>query len=71
MEFIEAIEQAVGVTARKNLMPMQDGDVPATHAEVDALDAWVGFTPRTAVRDGVAHFVAWYRDYYGMPGARR
>jgi UDP-glucuronate 4-epimerase len=64
MDFIVAIEQALGCTARKNLLPMQDGDVPATFADVGELAEWTGFRPATPVREGVARFVAWYRDYY-------
>jgi UDP-glucuronate 4-epimerase len=64
MEFIGAIEDALGRKAEKNLLPMQDGDVPATYADVDALDRWVGFTPRTSIRDGIGRFVDWYRAYY-------
>jgi UDP-glucuronate 4-epimerase len=64
MDFIGAIETALGRTARKNLLPMQDGDVPATYADVEALDRWVGFTPRTSIQEGISRFVAWYRDYY-------
>ena len=64
MEFIEAIEKALGKTARKNFLPMQDGDVPATSADVSALAAWTGFSPGTPVDVGVQRFVDWYRDYY-------
>jgi UDP-glucuronate 4-epimerase len=64
MEFIECIEQAVGRQADKRMLPMQNGDVPATYADVDALKAWVGFAPRTGIREGVARFVAWYREFY-------
>lgn len=64
MAYIEAIETALGVTAKKNLLPMQPGDVPATYADTSELDAWVGFKPNTPLADGVARFVAWYRDYY-------
>ncbi|MBT9493066.1 MAG: NAD-dependent epimerase [Paucibacter sp.] len=64
MEFIEAIEKAVGKEAQKNFMPLQDGDVPATHADVEELAAWTDFRPAMPVPDGVAKFVAWYRDYY-------
>ncbi|WP_430434086.1 NAD-dependent epimerase [Methyloversatilis sp.] len=64
MDFIHAIEMALGMTAQKNLLPMQPGDVPATYADVSELTAWTGFSPRTAIDDGVARFVAWYRDYY-------
>ncbi|MCK6409419.1 NAD-dependent epimerase [Thauera sp.] len=64
MAFIAAIEDALGTTAQKNFLPLQDGDVPATYADTSALDAWTGFAPATSVRDGVGRFVAWYKDYY-------
>lgn len=64
MDFIEAIESAVGKTAQRNYMPLQDGDVPATYADVSQLSEWTGFTPATPVREGVGRFVAWYRDYF-------
>jgi UDP-glucuronate 4-epimerase len=64
MEFIACIERALGRTARKNLLPLQDGDVPATYADVDALKEWVGFAPATSVQSGVQRFVDWYRAYY-------
>jgi UDP-glucuronate 4-epimerase len=64
MEFIEAIESALGLTARKNYLPLQPGDVPATRADVSELEAWTGFRPNTPVREGVARFVRWYRDYF-------
>ena len=64
MSFIEAIEDAVGVKAEKNFMPLQDGDVPATYADTAALNAWTGFAPATSVREGVGRFIAWYREYY-------
>jgi UDP-glucuronate 4-epimerase len=66
MEYIEAIEAALGVTAVKEFLPMQPGDVPATAADTSALEAWTGFKPNTPVREGVARFVAWYRDFYGV-----
>jgi UDP-glucuronate 4-epimerase len=64
MDFIEAIEQALGKAAVKNFMPLQDGDVPATFADVKELADWTGFKPATPVRDGVGRFVNWYRSYY-------
>ena len=64
MDFIAAIEDALGRKAEKNLLPLQDGDVPATYANTDALRDWVGFVPGTSVKDGIARFVAWYREYY-------
>lgn len=64
MDFIEAIEKAVGKEAIKNMMPMQPGDVPSTCADVSALEADVGFKPNTSVEKGIEQFVAWYRDYF-------
>jgi UDP-glucuronate 4-epimerase len=64
LDFIAAIEDALGRKAEKNLLPMQDGDVPATYADVDALDAWVGFAPATDIRTGIVRFVEWFRGYY-------
>ena len=64
MDYIQALESSLGVTAKKNYLPMQPGDVPATAANTDELDLWVGFKPNTAVRHGVVRFVDWYRNYY-------
>ena len=64
MDFVTAIETTLGMSAQKNFMPLQDGDVPATYADTEALNAWTGFAPATSVQEGVARFVAWYRDYY-------
>ena len=64
MEYISALETALGKTAKKNYLPMQPGDVPATAANTDELDTWVGFKPNTAVPQGVARFVDWYSNYY-------
>jgi UDP-glucuronate 4-epimerase len=66
MDFIDAIESAVGRPAQKNFMPLQDGDVPATFADVSELAGWTGFKPGTPVREGVGRFVAWYRDYFKL-----
>jgi len=63
-DYIEAIEDALGLKAEKHYLPMQPGDVPATSANTDELGAWVGFKPSTPVRDGVRRFVEWYREYY-------
>jgi UDP-glucuronate 4-epimerase len=64
MSFIEAIEASLGKSAVKNFLPMQDGDVPATSADVSELEQWTGFKPNMPVRDGVGRFVDWYRSYY-------
>jgi UDP-glucuronate 4-epimerase len=66
MHLIGTLEQALGRTAEKNLLPMQLGDVPATYADVDALEQDVGFAPKTSIETGVARFVEWYRSYYGV-----
>ena len=54
----------LGIEAKKNLVPIQPGDVPATYADVDDLVRDVGFKPRTTIEDGVARFVTWYRQYH-------
>ncbi|WP_341677622.1 NAD-dependent epimerase [Niveibacterium sp. SC-1] len=64
MDFILAIEESLDVEIKKNFLPLQDGDVPATAADTDKLDAWVGFAPSTDVRIGVGRFVDWYRRHY-------
>ncbi|MCJ8335183.1 MAG: GDP-mannose 4,6-dehydratase [Epibacterium sp.] len=63
-DFIAAIEKATGLTAKRNLMPMQAGDVPATWADAELLKTLTGYAPQTNVEDGVAAFVDWYRAYY-------
>jgi UDP-glucuronate 4-epimerase len=65
MQYIEALESALGKTALKEFLPMQPGDVPATAASTDELDKWVGFKPNTPVREGVQRFVNWYTQHYG------
>ena len=64
MSYIEAIEKALGITAIKNLMPMQPGDVLETSADTEALFKAIGFKPQTSVEEGVKRFVDWYRDFY-------
>lgn len=66
MVYIEAIENALGITAIKEFLPLQPGDVPATAANTSALEAYTGFKPNTPVEDGVALFVTWYREFYGV-----
>ncbi|WP_331344907.1 NAD-dependent epimerase [Cellvibrio sp. UBA7661] len=64
LKFIELMEQGLGKTAIKNLLPMQPGDVPDTYANVDLLIQSVGYKPQTSIEDGVARFIEWYRHYY-------
>lgn len=66
LRMIEILEDALGKKAEKRMLPMQPGDVPATYADVDDLARDVGFRPATPLEEGVARFVAWYRDYYGI-----
>jgi UDP-glucuronate 4-epimerase len=65
MRYIELIEQCLGRQAQKNLLPLQQGDVPDTFADVDDLVRDVGYRPATPVEEGVRHFVQWYLEYYG------
>ncbi|UCB55350.1 MAG: NAD-dependent epimerase [Thiotrichales bacterium] len=65
MEFIETLEQALGKEAEKNMMGMQNGDVVATCANVDALANAAGFTPSTSLQEGIRKFVDWYKEYHG------
>lgn len=64
MDYIKALENALGQTATKNMLPMQPGDVLDTSADTSALYKAIGYKPQTAVAEGVARFVAWYRDFY-------
>jgi UDP-glucuronate 4-epimerase len=64
MEYIEALEFAIGIKAKKNFLPMQDGDVPATHADATALEEYIKYKPGTKIEDGISEFVQWYKKYY-------
>ncbi|ABM40661.1 NAD-dependent epimerase/dehydratase [Acidovorax sp. JS42] len=64
MDYIQALEEALGMVALKRMRPLQPGDMHSTAADMSALASWVGFAPHTPVRDGVARFVHWYKDFY-------
>ncbi|EPU6891184.1 NAD-dependent epimerase [Raoultella ornithinolytica] len=64
MDYITALEEALGMTAEKNMMPIQPGDVLETSADTKPLYDLVGFKPQTSVKDGVKNFVDWYKAYY-------
>lgn len=64
MHFIETLEKALGKTAKKNMLPMQPGDVAATYADVDDLERYVGWRPQTSLEEGIGHFVEWYGRYH-------
>lgn len=66
LKLIETLEAALGMKAKRNMLPMQPGDVPATYADVDDLTRDVGFKPATPIELGIARFVEWYRDFYGQ-----
>lgn len=66
LDFVDALEDALGKPAVRNYMPMQQGDVPATWADASLLHRLTGYRPQTDVRDGIARFVTWYREYYGV-----
>ena len=70
LEFISTLERSLGRTAELRFLPMQDGDVPATFADVDALARWVQFRPTTPIEVGLARFVVWFQAYYA-PGSGR
>lgn len=63
MEFIKHLESALGIEAVKNYLPMQNGDVPATYADIDAISLAVGFEPRTNLSDGIGSWVNWYKAH--------
>lgn len=64
LDFIEALETSLGMTAEKNMLPMQPGDVHATWAETEDFFAATGYQPKVGVKEGVARFVEWYKGYY-------
>jgi UDP-glucuronate 4-epimerase len=62
--FIETLENALGVKAAKEFLPMQPGDVPATHADTSKLKAWVDFAPQTTLATGLERFERWYTEHF-------
>ncbi|POP47696.1 protein CapI [Superficieibacter electus] len=66
MDYITALEEALGIEAEKNMMPIQAGDVLETSADTQALYEVIGFKPETSVKKGVANFVEWYKQYYNV-----
>ena len=66
MRYVEVLEKCLNKKAKLDMLPMQDGDVPATFANAENLEADVGFRPRTSVEHGICRFVEWYKSYYGI-----
>jgi UDP-glucuronate 4-epimerase len=64
MRYIEIIEERVGKKAEKNMLPLQDGDVPDTWADTEDLATDVGYQPAMPIEEGVNNFIDWYLDFY-------
>jgi len=71
MDFINAIETKLGIIAKKELLPMQPGDVPMTWADTSDLERDLGYRPDTPIKVGVGKFIDWYREYYWIGGGRK
>lgn len=67
MDFIGALEECLGIEAKKNMLPLQAGDVPDTYADVTALVEDIGYRPGTPIKQGIANFVSWFKEYYNIP----
>ena len=65
IDYINAIENELGLNAKKLLVPMQLGDVPATESDSNELESWINFKPNTSIKYGVKKFIKWYKDFYG------
>lgn len=66
LEVVRLMEESLGIKAKRELMPMQAGDVPATYADIDDLMGEVDFKPATPIGEGIRRFVAWFREYHRM-----
>ena len=64
MDYIQTLEKELGRKASVQLLPMQDGDVPATEADISSIADDLGYQPKVEIPEGIARFVSWYRDYY-------
>ena len=64
-DYINAIEDNLGIKAKKELLPIQPGDVPSTYSDCSSLESFIDFKPNTSIKDGIKEFISWYREYYG------
>jgi UDP-glucuronate 4-epimerase len=64
LDFIKELENVLGKDAKKNFLTMQDGDVEKTHSDINLLRALTGFEPKINIREGISHFIKWYKSYY-------
>jgi UDP-glucuronate 4-epimerase len=71
LDYLDALEEALGRKAERRYLPMQPGDVPATFADVSRLTAWTGYEPGTPIQEGIGRFVSWYRRFYQTTAIRR
>jgi UDP-glucuronate 4-epimerase len=69
LDYLDALEAALGKKAERRYLPMQPGDVPATFADTSRLTEWTGYEPGTAIRSGIERFVTWYLKSYAHPKA--
>jgi UDP-glucuronate 4-epimerase len=67
MDYISSLEAALGVEAKKNLLPMQQGDVFETYADITKARELLGFSPQTSIKEGISHFANWFKEYYKDP----
>jgi UDP-glucuronate 4-epimerase len=63
-EVIESLEKSIGKTAKKELLPMQPGDVPGTHSNIDKARKMLGFEPKVSINEGIKEFFDWYKEFY-------
>ena len=66
IEYIQAIEDELGIKAKKRLLPMQLGDVAATSSDSSQLQEWIEFKPNTTVKEGIKQFIKWYKEFYDI-----
>jgi UDP-glucuronate 4-epimerase len=66
LDFVATLEEVLGKKAIRNMLPMQPGDVPATHADISELTRDTGFRPSFSLQQGLAEFAAWFRSYYHL-----
>ena len=66
MDYICAIENAIGITAKKEFLPMQPGDVTSTYSDCSSLESLIDFKPNTSINDGIKAFISWYKEFYGQ-----
>ena len=64
MDFISAIEENLGIKAKKEFLEMQPGDVSATAADTSSLEEWIDFKPNTSIKKGISNFLSWYKEFY-------